>query len=157
MSTDNSQIIERAKIWLKEPFDEATRQQVQSLIDSNPQELADSFYKALEFGTGGLRGIMGVGTNRVNRYTIGLVSQGLANYLKEQALQETIKVAIAYDSRNNSDYFAEVAANVFAANGITVYLFDTLRPTPELSFAIRYLHCISGIVITASHNQVASS
>ncbi len=152
MSTDNSQVIEKARVWLKEPFDEATRQQVQSLIDSDPKELTDSFYRTLEFGTGGLRGIMGVGTNRVNKYTIGLATQGLANYLKEQFPQEEIKVAIAHDSRNNSDYFAEVTANVFAANGITVYLFDTLHPTPSLSFAVRYLHCKSGVVITASHN-----
>lgn len=152
MSTDNTQIVEKAKIWLKEPFDEKTRQQVQELINNNPKELTDSFYRSLEFGTGGLRGIMGVGTNRVNKYTIGLATQGLCNYLKKQFPQEEIKVAIAHDSRNNSDYFAEVTANVFAANGITVYLFDALRPTPELSFAIRHLHCKSGIVITASHN-----
>ena len=145
-------ILNRAEAWLKEPFDEATQQQVQSLIDNNPKELTDSFYKSLEFGTGGLRGIMGVGTNRVNKYTIGLATQGLCNYLKKQFTEEEIKVAIAHDSRNNSNYFAEVTANVFAANGITVYLFDALRPTPELSFAIRHLHCKSGVVITASHN-----
>ncbi|MDR0660804.1 MAG: phospho-sugar mutase [Prevotellaceae bacterium] len=148
----DTQILERAKLWLKEPFDEDTRKQVQELIDHNPKELTDSFYKTLEFGTGGLRGIMGVGANRVNKYTIGLATQGLCNYLKKQFPQEEIKVAIAHDSRNNSDYFAEIAANVFAANGLTVYLFDALRPTPELSFAVRYLHCKSGIVITASHN-----
>lgn len=150
MSIDN--IVKKAKVWLKEPFDEATRKQVKDLIDNNPKELADSFYKSLEFGTGGLRGLMGVGTNRVNKYTIGLATQGVCNYLKKQLTKEEVKVAIAHDSRNNSRYFAEITANVFAANGITVYLFDDLRPTPELSFAIRHLHCKSGIVITASHN-----
>lgn len=116
----------------------------------NPDELADAFYKSLEFGTG-FKGIMGTGTNRINKYTIGMATQGYANYLK-QCFSSDISVAIAHDSRNNSRSFAEITANVFAANGIKVYLFEALRPTPELSFAIRYFKCQGGVVCTASHN-----
>jgi len=146
-------ILERAKVWLGEGFDEETRRQVRDLIDNNPQEVIESFYQDLEFGTGGLRGIMGVGTNRMNKYTVGMATQGLANYLKKIFPgEQQIKVAIAHDCRNNSPYFAKITADVFSANDIFVYLFDTLRPTPELSFAIRHLGCRSGIVITASHN-----
>ncbi len=146
-------ILNRAKAWLSEEFDQDTRKQVQNLIDNNPQELADSFYQDLEFGTGGLRGVMGVGTNRMNKYTVGMATQGLANYLKKSFPEVPgISVAIAHDCRNNSPYFARITAEVFSANGIKVYLFDSLRPTPELSFAVRHFGCQSGIVITASHN-----
>ncbi len=149
----NKDIIDKAKSWLSESFDEETRSQVKYLLDNDHRELVESFYKDLEFGTGGLRGIMGVGTNRMNKYTVGVATQGLANYLKKSfsACRE-IKVAIAYDCRNLSDYFARIASEVLSANGIKVHLFDSLRPTPLLSFAIRYLNCQSGIVITASHN-----
>ena len=146
-------ILERAQLWLREDFDEETRRQVREMIENNPQEVIESFYQDLEFGTGGLRGIMGVGTNRMNKYTVGMATQGLANYLKKIFPgKDKIKVAIAYDCRNNSPYFAKITADVFSANGIYVYLFSALRPTPELSFAIRHLGCQSGIVITASHN-----
>ncbi|MBB6458937.1 phospho-sugar mutase [Flammeovirga kamogawensis] len=137
--------------WLEGPFDDATKQEIKRLQAEDTQELKESFYKSLDFGTGGLRGIMGVGTNRMNKYTVGMATQGLANYVKQE-VEGTPKAAIAYDCRNNSAYFAEVAANVLAATGFTVYLFDALRPTPELSFAIRELGCHTGIVITASHN-----
>jgi phosphoglucomutase len=137
--------------WLNGQFDADTVSAVKKLQQDNPDELADAFYRNLEFGTGGLRGIMGVGTNRMNKYTVGMATQGFANYLK-QAFTDEIKIAIAHDSRNNSRYFAEVAANVMAANGIKVYLFESLRPTPELSFTIRHLQCNGGIVLTASHN-----
>jgi phosphoglucomutase len=149
----DQKILERAKVWLSGKFDEETRQQVKELIDTNPQELVESFYQDLEFGTGGLRGIMGVGTNRMNKYTVGMATQGLANYLKKCFPDlERIKVAIAYDCRNNSPYFAQITADVLSANDIHVFLFESLRPTPELSFAIRHLGCQSGINITASHN-----
>ncbi|SHN12328.1 phospho-sugar mutase [Chitinophaga sp. CF418] len=137
--------------WLSGQFDTDTVATIKKLQQDNPDELADAFYRSLEFGTGGLRGIMGVGTNRMNKYTVGMATQGFANYLK-QAFTGEIKLAIAHDSRNNSRYFAEVAANVLAANGIKVYLFESLRPTPELSFTIRHLGCQGGIVLTASHN-----
>ncbi|WPQ66169.1 phospho-sugar mutase [Chitinophaga sancti] len=137
--------------WLNGQFDAETVSAIKKLQQENPDELADSFYRNLEFGTGGLRGIMGVGTNRMNKYTVGMATQGFANYLK-QAFTDEIKIAIAHDSRNNSRFFAEVAANVMAANGIKVYLFESLRPTPELSFTIRHLKCKGGIVLTASHN-----
>ncbi|MEO5684415.1 MAG: phospho-sugar mutase [Chitinophagaceae bacterium] len=137
--------------WLTDGYDQATRDEITKMQQENPDELTESFYKNLEFGTGGLRGIMGVGTNRINKYTIGMATQGFANYLKNQVTGE-IKVAIAHDSRNNSRFFAETTANVFAANGIVVYLFESLRPTPELSFAIRQLGCNGGVVCTASHN-----
>jgi phosphoglucomutase len=143
----------RAKIWLDGNYDDETKKQVRELISKNEKELIDSFYRDLEFGTGGLRGIMGVGTNRMNIYTVGMATQGLSNYLKLNFKNlPLIKVAIAHDSRNNSRLFAETTANIFSANGFEVYLFDSLRPTPELSFAIRHFGCQSGVVITASHN-----
>jgi phosphoglucomutase len=144
----------QAKInaWLNGNFDEETRTAVVEMQKENPKELEDAFYKNLEFGTGGLRGIMGVGTNRMNKYTVGMATQGYANYLKISFPDEEIKVAIAHDSRNNSRFFAETTANVFAANDIKVFLFDSLRPTPELSFTIRHLKCQGGVVCTASHN-----
>ena len=139
--------------WLTSNYDEETRHAVQGLIDNNEEtELIDSFYKDLEFGTGGLRGIMGVGSNRMNKYTIGKATQGLSNYLKKQFPDQEIKVAVSYDSRNNSQAFGLLVAKVFAANGIKVYLFDELRPTPMLSFAIRHFGCQSGVMLTASHN-----
>lgn len=149
---DNQNIIERAKQWLHPSFDEATRTEVQRLIDENGQDLVESFHKDLEFGTGGLRGIMGVGTNRVNNYTLGMATQGLANYLKKAFPKEAVSVAIAFDSRNNSDTFARKIAEILAANGFEAYLFESLRPTPELSYAVRKNNCKAGIVITASHN-----
>lgn len=145
-------ILSAANKWLSEGYDVDTRNEVKNLIDNDFDTLSESFYKTLEFGTGGLRGIMGVGTNRMNVYTVGMATQGLANYLLETYHNQEIKVAVAYDCRNNSELFAHTTAEVFAANGFTVYLFDALRPTPELSFAIRYLGCKSGVVITASHN-----
>lgn len=143
----------KASAWTKEPFDDETRKQVHNMIRLENDDLVESFYKNLEFGTGGLRGIMGPGTNRVNQYTIGMVTQGLANYLKAnfKDLKE-ISVAIAHDSRNNSKFFTDTSASVFSGNGIKVYVFESLRPTPELSYAIRELGCQSGVVITASHN-----
>jgi len=138
--------------WLKGKYDEHTKSIILELQKNNPDELIDSFYKGLEFGTGGLRGIMGVGTNRVNQYTIGMASQGFANYLLKSFKGEQVRVAIAHDCRNNSRLFAEITANVMAANGIQVFLFEELRPTPELSFAIRHLKCHGGVVCTASHN-----
>ncbi len=138
--------------WLNGEYDQDTKDRIMELMENNQDELLDSFYRDLEFGTGGLRGVMGVGTNRMNKYTIGMATQGLANYLKKSFPGEELKAAIAYDSRNNSPFFARVTAEVFSANGIKVYFFDSLRPTPELSFAIRYLQCHTGIVITASHN-----
>jgi len=138
--------------WLNGNFDEDVKKQITDLQKSNPDDLADAFYRNLEFGTGGLRGIMGVGTNRMNKYTVGMATQGYANYLKKSFPNEEVRVAIAHDSRNNSRFFAETAANVFAANGIKVFLFDDLRPTPELSFTIRHLKCQGGVVCTASHN-----
>jgi len=143
---------ERAEKWLSDSYDEETRKKVKQLIDNDLKELTESFYKDLEFGTGGLRGIMGVGTNRMNVYTVGMATQGLSNYLKKAFPDEPIRVAVGHDSRNNSRLFAERVADIFAANGFKVYLFDSLRPTPELSFAIRHLHCHSGVVVTASHN-----
>src|SRR4026208_2499374 len=145
-------IRKRYTAWLNGNLDEETKQQIRKLEKENPNELADAFYRNLEFGTGGLRGIMGVGTNRMNKYTVGMATQGYANYLKQSFPNEQVKVAIAHDSRNNSRFFAETTANVFAANGIKVFLFDSLRPTPELSFAIRHLKCQGGVVCTASHN-----
>ena len=146
-------ILDKANFWLTNNFDEETRKQVQHLIDNDPKELTDAFYRNLEFGTGGLRGIMGAGTNRMNKYTVAMATQGLANYLiKMFSNEKQIKAAIAYDSRNNSKEFAKISADVLSANGIKVFLFDELRPTPVLSFTIRHLRCQSGIVITASHN-----
>ena len=145
--------MERANSWLSGGYDLETRDEVSRLISKNGKELEEAFYKNLEFGTGGLRGIMGVGTNRVNRYTVGMATQGFANYLKASFPgKEGISVVIAYDNRNKSRYFAEITAGVFSANGFIVYLFEDLRPTPELSFAIRHYHCCGGVMITASHN-----
>lgn len=138
--------------WLNGNFDGDVKKQILDLQEINPDELADSFYRNLEFGTGGLRGIMGVGTNRMNKYTVGMATQGYANYLIKSFPNQEVRVALAHDSRNNSRFFAETAANVFAANGIKVFLFDDLRPTPELSFTIRHLKCQGGVVCTASHN-----
>lgn len=146
-------IMKRATSWLEGNYDEETKKAVKNMMQYDESELVESFYRDLEFGTGGLRGIMGVGTNRMNKYTVGTATQGLANYLKKSFEGEAeIKIAIAYDSRNNSPEFAQVAADVLAANGIKVFLFENLRPTPELSFAVRYLNCHGGIVVTASHN-----
>ncbi len=144
-------IMEKVNIWLKGNYDQVTKDEITRLEKENPAELADAFYRNLEFGTGGLRGLMGVGTNRMNKYTIGMATQGFANYMK-QKLSGEIKVAIAHDCRNNSRFFAETVANVFAANGIKVYLFEALRPTPELSYTIRHFGCHGGVVCTASHN-----
>lgn len=138
--------------WLNGNYDSATKETIEQLAKNNPSELADSFYRNLEFGTGGLRGIMGVGSNRMNKYTVGMATQGFANYLKQTYGNAEIKVAIAHDSRNNSRFFAETTASVFASNGIKVYLFEALRPTPELSFTIRHYGCQAGVVCTASHN-----
>ena len=147
------QILERAKQWLSDQYDEETRKKVQELIDNDPNELTESFYRNLEFGTGGLRGIMGVGTNRMNIYTVAMATQGFANYIKMMNPGEKeLRVAVAYDCRNNSPAFANITADVMSANGIHVFLFDCLRPTPELSFAVRELHCHAGVMVTASHN-----
>src|SRR5579871_5054823 len=145
-------IQKKVERWLKGNYDQATKDEINRLQKENPTELTESFYRSLEFGTGGLRGIMGVGTNRMNKYTVGMATQGFANYMRRSFPGKEIRVAIAHDSRNNSRFFAETAANVFAANGIKVFLFQSLRPTPELSFAIRHLHCQGGVVCTASHN-----
>ncbi len=153
MKSISPEIIERAKVWLSDKYDAETRSKVQELIDNNPEELLESFYKNLEFGTGGLRGIMGIGTNRMNTYTVAMATQGFANYIKLMLPNiEQPQIAIAYDCRNNSQEFAKTAAEVMSANGIKVFIFNSLRPTPELSFAIRELKCQAGIVITASHN-----
>jgi len=145
-------ILNKVNEWLNGNYDEATKNAIQTLQAENENELIESFYRNLEFGTGGLRGIMGVGTNRMNKYTVGMATQGFANYLKKVYGDTEVKVAIAHDCRNNSRFFAETTANVFAANGIKVFLFSELRPTPELSFAIRHLGCQAGVVCTASHN-----
>jgi phosphoglucomutase len=146
-------ILKRAQIWMEGSFDEETKAQVKQLIENNPMELTDAFYRDLEFGTGGLRGVMGVGTNRMNKYTVGMATQGLANYLVKMFPDvHPIRMAISYDSRNNSPYFARIVSEVLSANRFKVYLFNELRPTPELSFAIRYLGCQSGVMVTASHN-----
>lgn len=156
---DNNQellktVKEKAMLWLSDQYDEATRAEVKQMLEAeDPTQLIESFYKDFEFGTGGLRGIMGAGTNRMNIYTVGAATQGLANYLKEAFPDlPQISVAVGHDVRNNSRKFAEIVANIFSANGIKVYLFDSFRPTPELSFAIRHLGCQSGVNITASHN-----
>lgn len=145
-------IQQKVDIWLNGNYDQATKDEIKKLQAENPDELTDAFYQNLEFGTGGMRGLMGVGTNRMNKYTIGTATQGFANYLKKLYGDTEIRVAIAHDSRNNSRFFAETTANVFGANGIKVFLFDALRPTPELSFAIRTLNAQGGVVCTASHN-----
>ncbi|MFW5973154.1 MAG: phospho-sugar mutase, partial [Bacteroidota bacterium] len=147
------EISERVSQWLSGDYDQETKNAIQRLVDQNDwKELTDAFYRDLEFGTGGLRGIMGPGTNRINRYTLGMATQGLSNYLQKVYPDTEIKVAIAHDNRNNASVFAQVVADVFSANGIHVYFFDGLRPTPELSFAIRDLGCHSGVMLTASHN-----
>lgn len=148
------QVTSKANVWLAGSYDTETKAAVQSMLDNTDKtDLMESFYKDLEFGTGGLRGIMGVGTNRINKYTIGAATQGLSNYLLKQFSHlDQIKVVIGYDCRNNSKYFGQVVADIFSANGIKVYLFENLRPTPEVSFAIRNLGCQSGVILTASHN-----
>ena len=145
-------ILEAVNVWLTPTFDTLTQNTIKEMMTSSPKELEDSFYKNLEFGTGGMRGIMGVGTNRINQYTLGKNTQGLSNYLHKSFPNEEIKVAIAYDCRHNSDTLAKVVANVFSANGIKVFLFSEMRTTPELSFTVKHLHCHAGIVLTASHN-----
>lgn len=145
-------IKETALKWTKGQYDEETRKEVLRMLDGDEKLLEDAFYKNLEFGTGGLRGIMGVGTNRMNRYTVGMATQGFANYIAKAFPSEQIKVAVAYDSRNNSREFARITAEIFAENGFIVYLFDDIRPTPELSFAIRHFGCNAGVMVTASHN-----
>ena len=148
----DANIQERVNAWLNGGFDDATKNEIRKLQKENPDELADAFYRNLEFGTGGLRGLMGAGTNRMNKYTVGMATQGYANYLKKTYPGGEIRVSIAHDSRNNSRLFAEIVANVMASNGIKVFLFESLRPTPELSFSIRQLGCQGGVVCTASHN-----
>ncbi|WP_177735973.1 phospho-sugar mutase [Flavobacterium inviolabile] len=145
-------ILDKVNVWLTPTFDKHTQEKIKEMMTSAPKELEDSFYKNLEFGTGGMRGIMGVGTNRINQYTLGKNTQGLSDYLKISFPGEALKVAIAYDCRHNSDTLAKVVADVFSANGIKVYLFSDMRPTPELSFAVKHLGCHAGIVLTASHN-----
>ena len=152
MTNIDEAVLKKAKKWLEGNYDQETKEWIKNAIENNPKELTEAFYKDLEFGTGGLRGIMGIGSNRMNKYTVGTATQGLANYLKKSFPGQKIKTAIAYDCRNNSRYFAQITADVLSANGIKVYLFDELKPVPELSFAIRYLGCHSGVVITASHN-----
>jgi phosphoglucomutase len=148
----NQAINQKIASWLEGNFDAATKEEIRSLQANQPDVLDDAFYRNLEFGTGGLRGLMGVGTNRVNKYTIGMATQGFSNYLLKTYPNESISVVVGHDSRNNSRFFAETTAQVFAANGIKVFLFEALRPTPELSFAIRQLQCKAGVVCTASHN-----
>jgi phosphoglucomutase len=145
-------VLKRAQSWLDGNFDKPTKSQVREMMNNNPVELTDSFYRDLEFGTGGLRGIMGAGTNRMNKYTVGMATQGLANYVRKMFPDVQVKAAISFDSRNNSREFARIVAEVISANGFIVYLFDELRPTPELSFAIRHLQCQTGVMLTASHN-----
>jgi phosphoglucomutase len=147
-----SEILDKAKQWLSPTFDAETQQEIQQLITSNAPDLEDRFYKDMEFGTGGMRGIMGAGTNRINKYTLGRATQGLSNYLIENVKKEQLKVVIAYDCRHNSKKFAKIVADVLSANNIKVFLFEDLRTTPELSFAVRHLDCDAGIVLTASHN-----
>ena len=146
------QIRKKAESWLGEEFNDVTRIEVRDMLENDEKKLIDAFYQDLEFGTGGLRGIMGAGINRMNIYTLGMATQGLANYIIKQCGSQGLKVAIAYDCRNNSKYFGETTADIFSANGFEVYLFESLRPTPELSFAVRHYKCHTGVVITASHN-----
>ena len=146
------QLLERVNTWLTPTFDQETQNYIKDLIANNPSDLKESFYKNLEFGTGGMRGVMGIGTNRINKYTLGKNTQGLSNYMKAQFPSETLKVAIAFDCRHNSKSLAKIVADVFSANEIHVYLFEDLRATPELSFALKHLECHCGIVLTASHN-----
>ncbi|PKP11171.1 MAG: phosphoglucomutase [Bacteroidetes bacterium HGW-Bacteroidetes-3] len=147
-----TKILNKAQLWLTDTFDTQTQKEVQQLIAGNPTQLTEHFYQDLEFGTGGMRGIMGAGTNRINKYTLGRATQGLSNYLIQTFPNKPLKAVIAFDCRHNSKEFAKIVADVFSANNIKVYLFEDLRPTPELSFAVRYLGCDAGIVLTASHN-----
>lgn len=147
-----SQLLDRLNTWLTPTFDKDTQDYIKNLMATNPEELNESFYKDLEFGTGGMRGVMGIGTNRINKYTLGKNTQGLSNYIKQSFPNDKLKVAIAFDCRHNSKSLAKVVADVFSANDIQVYLFEDLRPTPELSFALKHLGCHCGIVLTASHN-----
>ena len=146
------EILNKAKLWLSDSFDSETKNEIQQLIDTNSNDLADRFYKNLEFGTGGMRGIVGAGTNRINKYTLGKATQGLSNYLHKVYPKKELKVAIGYDCRHDSKWLSKVVADVFSANNIKVFLFEDLRPTPELSFAVNHLGCDVGIVLTASHN-----
>lgn len=148
----DTQTVKNINTWLQGNYAETDKNIIKEMMNNNPVALEDAFYRELEFGTGGLRGIMGIGTNRMNKYTVAMATQGLCNYLQNATKNRPIKIAIAYDSRNNSRYFSEVCAEVISANNIEVFLFDDIRPTPELSFAIRHLNCNAGIVITASHN-----
>lgn len=148
----NNEILSKAKLWLSDTFDAETQQEINDLINNAPDQLTDRFYKNLEFGTGGMRGIMGAGLNRINKYTLGQATQGLSNYLIKTLPNKQIQVAIAYDCRHNSDTLAKVVADVLTANKIKVFLFEDMRPTPELSFAVKHLNCDAGIVLTASHN-----
>jgi len=141
-----------AQTWLTTPFDTNTQNKVKQLIKENDTNLLESFYQNMAFGTGGMRGIMGVGTNRINKYTLGRATQGLSNYIKQRFPNKDLSVAINYDCRHNSDTFSQLVADVLSANGIKVYLFEDMRPTPELSYAVRYYNCDAGIVLTASHN-----
>ncbi len=153
MNNIDPKIIERAKGWLTDLYDAETQNQVRHMLDNDPDELVESFYRNLEFGTGGLRGIMGAGTNRMNIYTVAMATQGFANYIKKMnAGKKDLSIAISYDGRNNSPAFANITADVMSANGIKVYIFDCLRPTPELSFAVRQMKCDAGVMVTASHN-----
>ena len=145
-------ILDKATQWLTATFDAATQKEVNELIADNSNDLLDRFYKDMEFGTGGMRGLMGAGTNRINKYTLGRATQGLSNYLIQNVQKEKLSVVIAYDCRHNSKKFAKIVADVLSANNISVFLFEDLRATPELSFAVRYLNCDAGIVLTASHN-----
>ena len=145
-------ILQKAQLWLTDTFDTATKEEINHLLKNDPEQLTDRFYKDLEFGTGGMRGVMGAGTNRINKYTLGKATQGLSNYLLKVYPDKELKVAIAFDCRNNSKSFAKIVANVFSANNIKVFLFEDLRPTPELSFSVKHLGCDAGIVLTASHN-----
>lgn len=147
-----TEILNKAQLWLTDTFDAKTREEVQKLIAGNETQLTEHFYQDLEFGTGGMRGIMGAGTNRINKYTLGRATQGLCNYLSQTFPNKPLKAVIAFDCRHNSKEFAKIVADVFSANNIKVYLFEDLRPTPELSFAVRHLGCDAGIVLTASHN-----
>ena len=141
-----------AQSWLEGNYDEETKKQVKDLMENDPAGLEDAFYRNLEFGTGGLRGVMGVGTNRMNKYTVGMATQGLANYIRKHCTGDDIKVCVSYDCRNHSKEFAKITADVFSANGLHVYLFENLRPTPELSYSIRKMGAQSGVMVTASHN-----
>ena len=147
-----TEILDKAKQWLTSTFDAETQKEINELITNDSNDLTDRFYKDMEFGTGGMRGVMGAGTNRINKYTLGRATQGLSNYLIENIKKDQNSVVIAYDCRHNSKKFAKIVADVLSANNIKVFLFEDLRATPELSFAVRHLNCDAGIVLTASHN-----